>query len=333
MIRRDERETTRRDEIKMEILAFGLRTPVKSIVNYNLFRRHIHSRYEKMKDKIIFADEKNTITTKSEFGLSNGCKACKKGTWVCMFVGLRCHARCRFCSRALLNTCKDEPEGYQLGMPFVELVEKITNQKVEVEGVAYSGGEPLLYLDNKVIPIASMLSDKKPDIYQWIYTAGKLLDHEKIKKLKDAGIKEVRLNLAATNFDRDVMDKMPLIKEIVGKVTVEVPSIPEVYEKLIEEKLIHTIIEHGVDQINLAELYVTQRKALHYIRNKDVYYSRTNLLSPTESRNLTVDIIKYAIENNLSLLANDCSNDAKYWQIKKGSRNKLKGGRLCQKKT
>lgn len=303
----------------MKILVCGSRVPVKSVLDYQSFRKQILRRYEEIQDNIIFLNDKNTIINKSKYPMSKGCLSCKKGTWICLFVGLGCNNSCRFCSRAWLNKHKDEPEGYQLGLPFKELVETIISQKVEVEGVSYSGGEALLYLDNKVIPIACMLCDKKPNIYQWIYTNGKLLNYERIKKLKNAGIEEIRVNLASTNFSQEVMDIIPLIKEIIGKVIIEVPSTPEVYDKLINEGLIYTIVNSGVHQINLAELYITQRKALHYIINKDVYYSWNNLLSPTESRNITIDIIKYVIKNDLSILVNDCSNDSKFWQIKKRS--------------
>jgi len=200
-------------------------------------------------------------------------------------------------------------------MPFKELADKISHDKIE--GVSFSGGESLLYLEERVLPIATLIKKKNPNIYQWLYTNGKLVNSGNLKELKKAGIKEVRMNLAATGFNEQITDKIPMAKEIIGKVTVEVPAIPEVYQKLIKENLIHKIIDSGVEQINLAEFYMLHKKAIHYIKNKDVYYSKLGLLSPLESRNITVDIMEYVIKNKLPVLVNDCSNDAKYLQDRK----------------
>jgi len=310
-----------RNKKSKEVEVLGTKTPVRSIIDQDSFRKGIHNRYKQLKDNIVFANDKMTVTTKSNYELSKGCQCCKKGTWLCLFVGFRCNSNCRFCSRALLNIHKDEPEGYQLGMPFNKLVDKIVNEKIE--GIAYSGGEPLLYLDNKIIPIATLLTQKKPSIYQWLYTNGKLVDAEKMKKLRKAGIKEVRVNLATTNFSKEVMNKIPMIKKIIGKVTVEIPSIPEVHEKLIKKMFIYKIINYGVEQLNLAELYILRKNAIYYLKNKDVYlFKRASVFSPIESRNITVDIIEYVIKNNLPILVNDCSNDAKDLQMRKKAYSK-----------
>jgi len=62
--------------------------------------------------------------------------------------------------------------------------------------------------------------------------------------------------------------------------------------------------------LNLQELYVRTARATAYLKDKEVYYSRLGMLSPTESRNITADIIEHVIESNLPILVNDCSNDA-----------------------
>jgi pyruvate formate-lyase activating enzyme-like uncharacterized protein len=189
-------------------------------------------------------------------------------------------------------------------------VETILDQGDKIEGVSYSGGEPLLYLDSKVIPLAAMLHKRKAGVYQWLYTNGVLTTPDSMKKLADSGIEEVRVDLAATGFDEGVMNKLSMMRSLIGKVTVQVPSIPEVYCKLVSEKLIPRLIDNGVERLNLQELYVRTSKATAYLKDKDVYYSRLGLLSPTESRSITADIIEHVIENNLPILVNDCSNDA-----------------------
>ena len=83
--------------------------------------------------------------------------------------------------------------------------------------------------------------------------------------------------------------------------------------------MIYKIIDLGVEQLNLAELYVKRKNAIKYILNKEVYLANYSLFGPTESRNLTYGIIRYAVKENLPILVNDCSIDAKVLQIEKQS--------------
>ena len=296
--------------IRGHIFELGVKIPVKSVAVERYFRKRIHRKYSKLADNIVFADDRNTVTTKSDYVLSQGCQCCKKGAWLNVFVGMRCNLDCLFCGGPAVNAREDEPDGFQNGMSFEAFVETILDQGDRIQGVSYSGGEPLLYLESKVIPLAAMLLKRKAGIYQWLYTNGVLATPDSMKKLSDSGIEEVRVDLAATAFDEGVMNKLSMMRSIVGKVTVQVPSIPEVYCKLINEKLIPRLIDNGVERLNLQELYVRTAKATAYLKDKDVYYSRLGLLSPTESRSITADIIEHVIENNLPILVNDCSNDA-----------------------
>ena len=296
--------------IRGYISELGVKIPVKSVAVERLFRRRIHKRYGRLADNLVFADDKNTVTTKSDYVLSRGCQCCKEGTWLNVFVGMRCNLDCLFCGGPAVNVREDEPEGHQNGMSFETFVETILEQGDRIQGVSYSGGEPLLYLESKVIPLAEMLCKRKAGIYQWLYTNGVPATPDSMKKLADSGIDEVRVDLAATGFDEGVMDKLSMMRSIVGKVTVQVPSIPEVYDKLVSGKLIPRLIDNGVELLNLQELYVRTPKATAYLKDKDVYYSRMGLLSPTESRGITADIMEHVIENNLPILVNDCSNDA-----------------------
>ncbi len=290
---------------------------VQSVISYKEFKRRIKERYATLGEGIVTKDNGKTVITKSDIELSKGCQSCKDGDWLCLFPGLRCNASCDFCSREHLNIQEDDPEGYYNGLTHEEFSDRITEEGNNIKGVSYSGGEPLLYLDTKVIPIAALISKKRPDIYQWIYTNGKLITKEVLERIRDAGIKEIRIDLAATDFSEVVMNRTRLAKEIIGNVAVEVPGIPNVRKKLIDEKLIEILPQLGVRQLNIAELYIMREKTAEYLKNTEVYYARTNLLSPTFSRNITIDIIEYVLNNNINILVNDCSNDSKLLQNRK----------------
>jgi hypothetical protein len=231
-------------------------------------------------------------------------------------VGLKCNAACRFCTRDHVGEDQPEPEGFRFPLTPEALVKRIADLGGRIEGVAYSGGEPLLYLDSRVLPVAGLLTEKRPDIYQWIYTNGRLVTADALRKLRASGIREVRVDLAATNFSERVVEKIPMIREIIGKVTVEVPAIAEVSGKLLGEGLVERLVDFGVEQLNLAELYVARGGADSFLRGEEVYYSRRGTPSPTDSRHRTVDIMEHVVVGGLPLLVNDCSNDAKYIQYR-----------------
>jgi pyruvate formate-lyase activating enzyme-like uncharacterized protein len=295
---------------------FGTAIPVGGLVDEKTHRRRIHDRYRRIGDGVLFSDGGGTVTNRSPHGLSEGCRACKGGTWYCLFVGLRCNAACRFCTRDHTGEGEPEPADFRFPASPEVLVERIAELGGRIEGVSYSGGEPFLYLDSRVLPVAGLLTERRPDIYQWIYTNGMLVTAEALGRLKAAGIREVRVDLAATNFSAKVLGKLPMIREIVGKVTVEVPAITEVSEKLLGEGVIERLAGLGVEQLNLAELYVVRKDAASFIRGEEVYYSRRGSLSPTGSRHRTVDIMERVVGGGLPLLVNDCSNDAKYVQYR-----------------
>ena len=121
------------------------------------------------------------------------------------------------------------------------------------------------------------------------------------------------------------MRKLPIARKYFKRLTVEVPSLKETYKYLVENKLIHRLQEYGVDQLNLAELHLNVNNYKSYIDlpayiYRSFYFSG---LSPIESRVLTYRIIKYAVQNKIKMVINDCSNDIKHLQILRRSMNPL----------
>src|SRR5574344_516410 len=151
----------------------------------------LEKQYEKMfKTHLNIKDGGFTVfsKTKNDIGLSKGCQACKNGKWLCVFVGYNCNCKCDFCPQPkganFLNVFNDSD--LTSHGTISELEYYLTKDKT-IEGISYSGGEPLLYFD-KVIKLATFVNKKCPEIYQWVYTNGILLDEEKLKKLSLSGI-------------------------------------------------------------------------------------------------------------------------------------------------
>ncbi len=274
-----------------------------------------------LKKHLVFQDFEKTVYTKAkDIDLSDGCKACKNGSWWCIFVGLKCNISCNFCPQS-----KSEKDLNKFNHPesvegnWIDDVKFYLNQFGDkLTGVSYSGGEPFLYLD-KVKKISCYLKNNNPKIYQWIYTNGKLITVDSLSDLKKWGVQEIRIDLAATGFGDQVIKKIKMCKQIIGKVTIEVPATKEVRDNLIDKECLDKIVSCGVEQLNLAELMMKEHiNFKNYGEKNDIYIYSYNkgrkIISPVFSRELTYEIISYMVKKKLNILINDCSNDAKHLQ-------------------
>lgn len=62
-----------------------------------------------------------------------------------------------------------------------------------------------------------------------MYTNGYLIDKNKLITLKEAGLNEMRFNIAARHYD---LKAVKMAADIIDTVTVEIPAVPEDYEIL-----------------------------------------------------------------------------------------------------
>jgi hypothetical protein len=105
----------------------------------------------------------------------------------------------------------------------------------------------------------------KPDIYFWIYTNGILADEERLEKLAELDISEIRFNLAATDYSSQVLKNVERARGGFEYVVVEIPSYPPHKQKLLA--CLEELDRIGIDQLNLQELLVTQAN-MHRLEGK-----------------------------------------------------------------
>jgi pyruvate formate-lyase activating enzyme-like uncharacterized protein len=268
--------------------------------------------YEGYLDNINIENNNCTVYTKSNIELSPGCKSCKEGLWNCLFIGRMCNAHCSFCSRKTQIPHPIEKLGYYHGTPNNEYIDEIVNQEIPLKGVSFSGGETLLYIDD-FMQISSELTKRAPYIYKWIYTNGILVDDDNINIIRNVGIDEMRFNLAATNFDSKILNNIYRASKAIKRITVEIPSIEIVRDKLLKQDMITEIINCGVTQLNLSELYTWTLNKDE--KEEDFYKNFFGAWTPKNSRIFTSEIIKHVIDEKLSILVNDCSIDSKHHQV------------------
>lgn len=273
----------------------------------------IKERQDSIKDNLVFYNEGLSVWTKtpSDKQLSKGCMSCKEGKWRCLWVGHRCNLKCHYCVTDQTKNNTPDKDGYMQWDNIDEIKNSILTKPYD--GVSYSGGEPFMYID-KILELSQFINENKPEVYQWIYTNGLMVNKEDLQKLYDSNIREIRFHIGAANYHDKVMENIKLATEIMDIVNIETPTTPKLKEFLIDEKNIHKFEEWGIHQMNLTEIFIFNDRAEKYFKNDDKYlYSSGNniRLNSPKFRDIVYDIMDYTIENDIDILINDCSNEAK----------------------
>ncbi len=268
-----------------------------------------------------------TVSNCGKENLSPGCQACKDGRWICIFPSFVCNAECKFCPRLTDEMLQKAP----MSAMSLDLILMNINQHSDlISGISVSGGEPLISGTIDITKkIVEQVRKKYSHIYLWAYTNGIAATEENMKELRDLGMDELRFNLASTDFDKGIIEKIEKYAvKIFPWVSVEVPIYSESYHHLIVKEKLKEITEIGVKQINLAEVRVPIPKsndgkdispaAKHFLSSEELYQfdcMSIKVLSLVNSRLLTYDILEYAYRHELDIRINDCSQEAKVVQI------------------
>jgi pyruvate-formate lyase-activating enzyme len=266
---------------------------------------------------------------------SRGCTACKQNRWVTIFIGKACNLKCSFCPQAPKPLYGDERDtngmiSTSFGREsYTELIKKLelSIQAKKIDAIGYSGGEPLMYVD-RIVDYADKIRNINSNIYQYIYTNGVLVDEQKLLRLREAGITEIRFDLAATNFSKKVIKKMEVAKEIFKIISVEVPALPGIALKI--KKNIKNLLSIGIHQINLCEVVINEfnweffKNEPFYIVNpyQDKIHEKDHgqnfdirqyeRIVPVKSRFETYNLIELAQKGKWPIVINDCSQGVHY---------------------
>lgn len=287
---------------------------------------NILNRKRQEMDFLEYDDWSMTVTNCGKENLSPGCQSCKEGRWICIFPSFTCNAECKFCPR-LTEEMVEKPPMSQLALDL--LLMKIDANKDKISGMSVSGGE--LFFKNYDIAREFIKRAKQsfPHIYLWGYTNGIAASRDKMQELRDVGLEELRFNLAATDFDQRIIDKIKNdAVKIFPWISVEVPIYDESYHHLIKREKLKELTDIGVKQLNLAEIRVPSPgscedkdispAARHFLNFEELYqfdYMSIKVLSVVNSRLYTYDIFEYAHRHDIDIRINDCSQEAKVVQI------------------
>ena len=251
--------------------------------------------------------------------LSPGCRACKEGTWDCIFTTMRCNLDCEFCYSP--HAIPSEYAGSVFGVTPEEI--GANHARTRITGVSFSGGEPFLDVQ-KLFDWVAYFTARWPQKYYWVYTNGLLADEESLRRLGELGVDEIRFNTAATGYDHPtVMQNLAATARFIPNVTIEIPAIPEHGSKLLS--CLAEWCAAGVRFLNLHELMYepgTNAASMAGARRTVVTPDGHRTAINPESRALTLAVMKRVQEEGLPLSVNDCSLQSKLRQLR-GRRRSL----------
>jgi len=230
--------------------------------------------------------------------LSPGCEICGEGTWSCLFINGRCNCRCFYCPTAQDHIDIPTTNAVQFPRPqdYTDYIEVF-----KFRGVGLSGGEPLLTFD-RTLDYLSVLKKRFGDrVYVWLYTNGTLVNEDRLLRLRDAGLDEIRFDSSASGYD---MRMVTVAAKSIAAVTVEIPAIPEDFE-LLQSKIIQ-MQNSGVQYLNLHQLRLTPHNFAN-LSSRPYTFLHGEKVTVLESEITALRLLEYMIINKIDLPINYCS--------------------------
>ncbi len=230
--------------------------------------------------------------------LSPGCRHCGAGGWSCLFVNGLCNGHCFYCPSAqddsgppvtngLVFTDPDEYADYVATLGF--------------SGVSISGGEPLLTADLALSFLRAVRKRCGDKVHLWLYTNGTLLTPNLCRKLKDAGLDEIRFDLGAVRYN---LKKLRLAVGSIPTVTVEIPAVPE-DEELLKLKMVE-MAEAGVKHLNLHQMRLTPHNFAP-LTARGYIFLHGEKVTLLESELCALRLVRFSLEQGIPLPVNYCS--------------------------
>ena len=252
-----------------------------------------------------------TFFVGDESKFSRGCRSCLTGTGLSAIRKTnKCNLECRFCyNYGELDCIPPVGEGmWEIGgTKFKERdLDLLLSIYPKPTGISYVYLEPFMEIE-KYYGIIRRFRDAQ--IHQHLYTNGTLATEETLRALGEAGLDEIRFNLGASGCADKVIENIRIAKKYIPYVGIETPMTPEFFEAFFQKK--ERILSTGVDFINCAELHLNPNNVGNYA-GENMYMTRLGYLSPIWSRDLTLQFMKIADDEQWDIVVHDCSNHTKF---------------------
>jgi len=181
-----------------------------------------------------------------------GCKLCEEGAKLVLFVTGKCAKACFFCPLSEKRKNKDISWANER---LVKSQNAVLEEalRMRAEGAGITGGDPLIRIERTLSFISFLKSNFGRDFHIHLYTAS-AVSKEHIKKLKKAGLDEIRFHLI--NYEKEELTQIwKGIKFSINEgmdTGIEIPAVPKTEEKIIS--IAKKLKRMGGDFLNLNEL-------------------------------------------------------------------------------
>ncbi len=170
-----------------------------------------------------------------------------------------------------------------------------------IKGVAFSGGEPMITFD-RISRFLDVLGQNAPCLsHIWMYTNGTLVTTDRLKTLRDKGLKEIRFDLSAVDY---CLDNLQKAVGIIPLVTVEIPAIPEDLGRT--KPLLQKLADLGVNHLNLHQIRCTQFNLPKLIKRGYTFLHGQGV-AVLETELAALELILHSLENGINLPINYCA--------------------------
>lgn len=247
----------------------------------------------------------------------------------------KCHRDCYFCFN---RNVADYDKFVREGCPWESGLEEAAATR-ELACIGLTGGEPLLNLDDS-IRFLQRAKESFPEAHLRMYTSGDLLTEEGAKRLRDAGLNEIRFSVKdddSSEMQQRVLDAMRLAKKYIPSVMAEMPVIPGADQHM--RQLLKDFDDVGIDGINLLEFCFPfcnwnefERRGF-VLKNPpfDVMYDYgySGGLAVAGSEKLILELMLWAMDEGLGLGLHYCSLDNKHRSEMRQKNERAKDAHPC----
>lgn len=231
----------------------------------------------------------------------------------------KCHRDCYFCFN---HNQADYEKFFREGCPWEEGLDRASRTYKHLACLGLTGGEPLLNLDD-TIAFLKRARELFPDTHKRMYTSGDLLTEEGARRLRDAGLDEIRFSVKNDDPDK-VQDRVIANMELAGRyiedVMVEMPIVPGTQDEM--QTLMRRFDAAGIRGMNLLEFCFPFHNWDEFarrgflVRNPpfDVMYDYgySGGLPIAGSEELALSLMLFAMDEGLSFGMHYCSLDNKH---------------------
>lgn len=245
--------------------------------------------------------------------LSQGCQACKSGAWICIYIGVDCNLECAHCPQIGRHKTALEhiwANGGDDTIHYPDDLKRVIRRNPQIKGISFSGGEPFKYFDTMIEWLKYINTELKEKYYLWVYTNGTLVKEEQLKKLGELGVQEIRFDHASTNYSTKTIEIMKISKKYIKYLTVEVPALPKLQQKLLDILSVYQSIK--LDFLQLHELQVNDDN-FNRLPGEDIdytlnYKNKNGGQFNLDSTFLIYEVINEIINKKYDIIFNDCSS-------------------------